>query len=64
MKDFLYKTSKEYGCDINGFYRLVKQKFLTIPEYDNYNWKEMYKKADFNVEIDSDVISSFFVQNS
>lgn len=64
MKDFLYKTSKVYGCDINGFYRLVKQKFLTIPEYDNYNWEEMYKKADFNVEIDSDVISSFLVQNS
>ena len=64
MKNFLYKTSKEYGCDINGFYRLVKQKFLTIPEYDNYNWEEMYKKADFNVEIDSDVISSFLVQNS
>lgn len=64
MKNFLYKTSKEYGCDINGFYRLVKQKFLTIPEYDNYNWEEMYKKADFNVEINSDVISSFLVQNS
>lgn len=64
MKDFLYKTSKVYGCDINGFYKLVKQKFLTIPEYDNYNWEEMYKKADFNVEIDSDVISSFLVQNS
>lgn len=64
MKDFLYKTSKVYGCDINGFYRLVKQKFLTIPEYDNYNWEEMYKKADFNVEINSDVISSFLVQNS
>ena len=64
MKNFLYKTSKEYGCDINCFYRIVKQKFLTIPEYDNYNWEEMYKKADFNVEIDSDVISSFLVQNS
>ena len=64
MKDFLYKTSRDYGCDINGFYRLVKQKFLTIPEYNNYNWGEMYKKADFNVEIDSNVISSFSVQNS
>ena len=61
MKDFLYKTSRDYGCDINGFYRLVKQKFLTIPEYNNYNWGEMYKKADFNVEIDSNVISSFSV---
>ena len=61
MKDFLYKTSRDYGCDINGFYKLVKQKFLTIPEYNNYNWGEMYKKADFNVEIDSNVISSFSV---
>lgn len=64
IKDFLYKTSREYGCDINGFYRLVKQKFLTIPEYENYNWEEKYKQADFNIEIDSNVISSFLVQNS
>lgn len=64
MKDYLYKTSREYGSDINGFYRLVKQKFLTIPEYENYNWEEKYKQADFNIEIDSNVISSFLVQNS
>ena len=64
MKDFLYKTSRDYGCDINGFYRLVKQQFLTIPEYENYNWEEKYRNADFNVEIDSNVISSFLVQNS
>ena len=64
MKDFLYKTSREYKCDINGFYRLVKQQFLTIPEYENYNWEEKYQNADFNVEIDSNVISSFLVQNS
>ncbi len=64
MKAFLYKTSREYGCDINGFYRLVKQKFLTIPKYNNYNWEEKYKHAEFNIHIDSNVISSFLVQNS
>lgn len=64
MKDFLYKTSREYKCDISGFYRLVKQQFLTIPEYESYNWEEKYQNADFNVEIDSNVISSFLVQNS
>ena len=64
MKAFLYKTSREYGCDINGFYRLVKQKFLTIPNYNNYNWKDKYKHAEFNIHIDSNVISSFLVQNS
>lgn len=64
MKDFLYKTSKDYNCDINGFYRLVKQKFLTIQEYENYNWEEKYQSADFNIEIESNVTSSFLVQNS
>lgn len=64
MKDFLYKTSREYKCDLNGFYRLVKQKFLTIPEYENYNWEQKYQNAEFNIEIDSNVISSFLVQNS
>ena len=64
MKDYLYKTSREYGCDINGFFRMAKQKFLTIPEYENYNWAEKYKKAEFNVIVDSSVVSSFLVQNS
>lgn len=64
MKDFLYKTSREYKCDLNGFYRLVKQKFLTLPEYKAFNWEKQYQSADFNIEIESDVISSFLVQNS
>lgn len=64
MKDYLYKTSQEYKCDINGFYSIVKKKFLTIPEYENYNWKQKYQNAEFNIEINSNVISSFLVQNS
>lgn len=64
MKDFLNKTSREYKCDINRFYKLVKQQFLTIPEYEIYNWEEKYQNAEFNIEIDSNVTSSFLVQNS
>lgn len=64
MKNYLYKTSREYKCDINGFFRLVAQKFLTIPEYENYCWSQKYPNAEFNIEIDSNVISSFLVQNS
>ena len=64
MKDYLYKTSQEYKCDINGFYSIIKPKFLTIPEYENYNWKQKYQNAEFNIEINSNVISSFLVQNS
>ena len=64
MSDYLYKTSREFKCDLNGFYRIVKRKFLTLPDYQNYNWEKKYQDVVFNVDIDSNVISSFLVQNS
>lgn len=64
LKDYLYKTSREYKCDLNGFFRVIKHKFLTVPDYENYNWKEKYQNAEFNIEIDSNVISSFLVQDA
>ena len=64
LKDYLYKTSREYKCDLNGFFRVIKHKFLTVTDYENYNWKEKYQNAEFNIEIDSNVISSFLVQDA
>lgn len=64
ITNYLYKTSKEYKVDINEFYRVAKRKFLTIPEFENYNWAQKYENAEFNVEINSDIISSLLIQNS
>ena len=64
ITNYLYKTSKEYKVDINEFYRIAKRKFLTIPEFENYNWAQKYENAEFNVEINSDIISSLLIQNS
>lgn len=64
ITNYLYKTSKEYKVDINEFYRIAKRKFLTISEFENYNWAQKYENAEFNVEINSDIISSLLIQNS
>ena len=44
MKNYLYKTSREYNSDINSFYKIVKQKFLIISDYQKYNWKDKYSR--------------------
>lgn len=64
MISYLNKTSKDYKCDINGFYRVVKHKFKTIPEFKNYDWAKKYENAEFNIDINSDIISSLLTQNS
>jgi hypothetical protein len=64
MTNYLYKTSKEYKADINGFHCIAKRNFLTLSELENYNWTEKYEYAEFNVEINSDIISSLLIQNT
>lgn len=64
IKSYLEKTSKEYQCDLNGFYNHVKKKFATTHDYQEYNWSEKYKHAEFNVVIDSVVMSGLLLQNS
>lgn len=64
MTNYLNKTAKEYQCDINGFYRKVKKKFLTISDYQNYNWEQKYQHAEFKITINSTVKSSLLIQNS
>lgn len=64
IKNYLNKTSKEYKTDINEFYRTAKRKFSTISDYENYNWAKKYETAEFNIEIDSNILSSLLIQNS
>ena len=64
ITNYLYKTSKEFQSDINQFYRIAKSKFITISDFKNYNWTQKYENAEFNVEINSDIISSLLIQNT
>ena len=58
---YLNKVSKEYNCDIDEFYTKAIGHFATIPEWKNFNWKEKFKNAVFNVDLDYNVTSSLLV---
>lgn len=61
MYDYLNKVSREYGTDIDNFGIKATSKFTTIPEWKEYNWLEKFKTAEFNVNIDVNVVSSLLV---
>lgn len=64
MRNYLYKISRDYKCDINYFYKTAKKKFSTISDFENYNWKEKFQNAEFNVNIDSNITSSLLIQKT
>ena len=64
FKSYLYKTSREYKCDINDFYKIVKRQFLTNSDYYNYDWSTKYEHADFNVSFNNDIISTLIIRQN
>lgn len=51
LEKFLYKTSRELGTDILGMGAYLKKSFLSYGDFEEYNWKEAYKHAEFNVDV-------------
>ena len=62
--DYLYKTSKDFKSDINGFGNFATKNFTTISEYEEYNWLESYKDAFFDVQVDTSVKSGMLISES
>lgn len=61
ISDYLKKVSTEYETDIDNFYLKASSHFLTIPEWEKYNWSEKFKNAKFDINIDIDVLSSMLI---
>lgn len=61
FSDYLYKTSKEFKSDINGFGKYALNNFLTTQDYDNYNWCDQYQNAFFEVSVDTSIQSSMLI---
>ena len=64
ITDYLNKTSTSFESDIDFFYKSAKQNFLTLDEWNNYDWKSKYKKATFNVHVESSIASSLLVSSN
>ncbi len=61
ISDYLYKTSKSFKSDINGFGNNATKNFLTTKDFENYNWNENYKNTFFKVNVDTSVKSGMLI---
>lgn len=61
MKNYLYKTSKNFKSDISGFGKIILSKFLTIEELEQYNWVENYQNSFFTVNSEVNIKSGFLI---
>ena len=61
ISQYLYRTSKNFNSDIAGIGKHVVKHFLTVSDWENYNWLENYKNTFFNVDVNTHVKSSFLL---
>ncbi len=55
VEKFLERTAREFEADIIGFGVYAKKNFADLGEFEDYNWKEKYKDAEFKVEAEYDI---------
>lgn len=61
IENYLYKTSKSFGSDIDLFGRHAVKYFSTWDKWIEYDWLNHYKDSFFNVETNINVISSYLI---
>ena len=61
LENYLYKTSKNLGSDIDLFGRYAVKHFSTWDKWIEYNWLDNYRNSFFNVEANINVISSYLI---
>ena len=64
FSNFLYKTSTEYDSDVCSIGKYAFPKFWTLRDFENYNWNSNYKNSVFDVEVITDINSSFIINQS
>lgn len=61
ISEYLYKTSKDYGSDIDGFGKDALKYFPTLDRWYPYNWLHHYQDSFFTVHVDIDLKSSYLL---
>ncbi len=59
--DYFKTTSRKYKSDVGGLGKYAVNKFWTWNDWDNFKWKEAYTQASFNVKVDTNITSSYFL---
>ncbi len=55
------KTAREFKSDITGLGKYAVYKFPTINDWKNYNWSEKFESATFDVNVQVNIESSYFI---
>lgn len=64
LYNYLYKISKDFNSDIDGFGSYVVRNFKTYEEWQNFNWLQNFKNSFFNVTVNTTVKSSYIIIES
>lgn len=57
VEQYLYRTAKDLGCDIDNFGTYAARKFLTEQDFKEYDWINNYNNSFFNVEVSVNILS-------
>ena len=52
INNLLKRTQEEFKADLFGFSLEARKQFLTIPEWEDYDWMKSYPEADISVNVD------------
>jgi spore germination protein KC len=52
MNDLVKRSQEEFKADLFGFSLAARKQFLTISEWENYDWMKSYPSADIRVSVD------------
>lgn len=61
LSNYLYKISKEYTVDIDDFGKYCLYHFATVQDFNDYSWKDHFKDSFFQVNINTNILSSFLL---
>lgn len=64
LTQYLYKTSTVFHSDINGFGKYAASLFLTLPEFEDYNWLDNYQYATFQVKMEAEIQTGTMITTS
>ncbi|GIO25971.1 Ger(x)C family spore germination protein [Ornithinibacillus bavariensis] len=52
LNELIRKTQEEYKADPFGWSLIARKKFLTIPEWEAFDWMKKYPEMDINITVD------------
>ena len=63
VNSYYQKTSKEFKSDISGLGRYAVYQFPTVKDWEDFDWVNKYEQATFEVNVDVNLNSSYFISN-